>query len=261
MRVRAGKVFNVKALPERPNLDHLRQQAKDLLAQLRASNPETPLASAQTLLAEQYGFRTWPDLKAEVDRRRGEREASREVPMERSGVPVRLQPGRGTRVRDEEGREVGSVTALVLKTLRDQPVLRTAKSVQRAEGTGEVIDRVFQTLIAQGLMQAGPPYESRGEADDEGMSWVEVGIPVNRDGISEGAVEAAVLPGGDVATALYAGPFRGLPAAHQQLRTEIDAGGLRTAGAPRVLYHTAPEETDPDNHLTELVWPVEVATG
>jgi aminoglycoside phosphotransferase (APT) family kinase protein len=61
----------MKTLPDNPNLDHLRRQAKDLLAGLRDSQPEATLADAQTSLAEQYGFRGWTDLKAEVDRRQG----------------------------------------------------------------------------------------------------------------------------------------------------------------------------------------------
>jgi Ser/Thr protein kinase RdoA (MazF antagonist) len=61
----------VKTLPDNPNLDHLRQQAKDLLAGLRDTDPGASLADAQAALAQQYGFRTWTDLKAEVDRTRG----------------------------------------------------------------------------------------------------------------------------------------------------------------------------------------------
>jgi hypothetical protein len=59
----------VKTLPDSPSLDHLRQQAKDVLPQLRVVRPEATLSDAQTLVAEQYGFRTWPELKTEVDRR------------------------------------------------------------------------------------------------------------------------------------------------------------------------------------------------
>jgi hypothetical protein len=61
----------MKTLPDNPNLDHLRRQAKDLLAGLRDADPTASLADAQASLAEQYGFRTWTDLKAEVDRRQG----------------------------------------------------------------------------------------------------------------------------------------------------------------------------------------------
>jgi Ser/Thr protein kinase RdoA (MazF antagonist) len=62
----------VKTLPDNPNADHLRQQAKDLLAGLRDSEPGATLSDAQASLAEQYGFRTWTELRAEVDRRRGQ---------------------------------------------------------------------------------------------------------------------------------------------------------------------------------------------
>lgn len=61
----------MRTLPDNPDLDHLRQQAKDLLAGLKDSTPGASLAYAQAALAEQYGFRGWSDLKAEVERRRG----------------------------------------------------------------------------------------------------------------------------------------------------------------------------------------------
>ncbi|WP_129665578.1 phosphotransferase [Phytoactinopolyspora endophytica] len=61
----------MKVLPDSPNLDHLRQQAKDLLAGLRDSDHSATLAGAQASLADQYGFRDWTELKAEVGRRRG----------------------------------------------------------------------------------------------------------------------------------------------------------------------------------------------
>lgn len=69
----------MKTLPDNPNLDHLRRQAKDLLAGLRDSRPEASLARAQASLAQQYGFRTWTDLKAEVDRRRGQADVADEA--------------------------------------------------------------------------------------------------------------------------------------------------------------------------------------
>ena len=59
----------MRTLPDSPSLDHLRQQAKDVLQQLRTVRPDASLSDAQTTVAEQYGYRTWPDLKAEVERR------------------------------------------------------------------------------------------------------------------------------------------------------------------------------------------------
>lgn len=74
----------MRTLPDNPSLEYLRREAKDVLAGLRESGPGASLADAQRSLAEQYGFRTWTDLKAEVDRRRagvqpGDPELAREL--------------------------------------------------------------------------------------------------------------------------------------------------------------------------------------
>ena len=89
-----------------------------------------------------------------------------------------------------------------------------------------------------------------------GVRWTESGIPVNRAGSGEGQVEASVQSGGEVATALYFGPFRGLSDARRQFREQIEAAGLRPGCDPREVYQTAPEDTGPENHITELIWPI-----
>jgi ankyrin repeat protein len=55
------------SLPEAPNLDWLRKEAKRRLAELRRSSPAAKLADAQFNLAKQYGFSGWRALKAHVD--------------------------------------------------------------------------------------------------------------------------------------------------------------------------------------------------
>ena len=55
------------SLPDAPNLDWLRKQAKRQLEDLRASNPGAQLADAQFELAKQYGFSSWRTLKAHID--------------------------------------------------------------------------------------------------------------------------------------------------------------------------------------------------
>lgn len=74
-----------KSLPERPSLEHLKTQAKDLLAAYRAGDPDAavrvhpyfdpaapiPLSAAQLVLAREYGFESWAKLKAHVAARAG----------------------------------------------------------------------------------------------------------------------------------------------------------------------------------------------
>ncbi len=56
-------------LPARPNLERLKNEAKQRLEGLRAVDPRAKLAGAQFQLARDYGFTSWRELKAEVDRR------------------------------------------------------------------------------------------------------------------------------------------------------------------------------------------------
>jgi ankyrin repeat protein len=54
-------------LPDTPDLDWLRKQAKRRLAELRRANPAAQLSDAQFELAKQYGFASWRALKSHVD--------------------------------------------------------------------------------------------------------------------------------------------------------------------------------------------------
>jgi len=68
-------------LPVQPDLDQLRRQARELLraaargdpdalARVHTVSDQVVLWGAQLAIAREYGFRSWPALKAEVDRRR-----------------------------------------------------------------------------------------------------------------------------------------------------------------------------------------------
>jgi hypothetical protein len=56
-----------RSLPPHPNLDHLKKQAKDVLYRMKQENSAAKLADAQLAIAREYGFASWPKLKAYVD--------------------------------------------------------------------------------------------------------------------------------------------------------------------------------------------------
>ena len=81
----------MRPLPEQPNLDQLRRQARELqraaarrepdaLHRLQAVSPRPTLGTAQLALAREYGFPSWARLKAEVERRRQLRAAEGRTP-------------------------------------------------------------------------------------------------------------------------------------------------------------------------------------
>jgi hypothetical protein len=57
------------SLPERPSLEHLRNQARRRLHGLREATPGAKLTEAQHQLARDYGFTSWPALKDHVEAR------------------------------------------------------------------------------------------------------------------------------------------------------------------------------------------------
>jgi ankyrin repeat protein len=56
-----------RSLPDSPNLEWLRKQARHRLDELRRENPGARLADAQLGLAREYGFPSWRALKAHID--------------------------------------------------------------------------------------------------------------------------------------------------------------------------------------------------
>jgi hypothetical protein len=56
-----------RALPDRPSLEYLRKEAKELLRTLQQQRPVAKLAEAQHALARQYGFPSWIRLKTHVE--------------------------------------------------------------------------------------------------------------------------------------------------------------------------------------------------
>src|SRR3984885_5009414 len=52
-----------RQLPEKPNFEYLKKQAKELLRSMRQGK----LADAQHALANEYGFATWAKLKSHVE--------------------------------------------------------------------------------------------------------------------------------------------------------------------------------------------------
>lgn len=71
-------------LPPNPNLEHLKKQAKALLEKLRQRNADATLVDAQHALAREYGFPSWPKLKAYIE----SRDAGSGMRNPNSGSPI-----------------------------------------------------------------------------------------------------------------------------------------------------------------------------
>lgn len=70
MKTQSQGVTAPRTLPARPNLEHLKNEAKQRLDQARIAAPRTKLSEIQFHLAREYGFSSWRELKADLDRRK-----------------------------------------------------------------------------------------------------------------------------------------------------------------------------------------------
>jgi hypothetical protein len=170
-------------LPARPDLDQLRRQARELhraalagdadaLRGLRQVSSTVGLSAAQLAIAREYGFASWPKLKAEVERRR----AQAVTGMGKNEDPARVDH------TDEEsatGAEPGPAAAPPLKSWKE--IREWAASLLRTR-TGQDVAAWSRRVAAAGL---GDEQELRAWLDGQGVTgygqallvWERFGYP------------------------------------------------------------------------------------
>ena len=103
-----------RTLPARPSLEHLKNEAKQRLKALRREKPKAKLAAVQLVLAREYGFTSWRQLKAHVDRNDpARRERKRVFDAARAGdvetVRRAFEAGFDPATADDDGRTIHQI--------------------------------------------------------------------------------------------------------------------------------------------------------
>jgi len=138
-----------RQLPARPNLEHLRNEAKQRRDALRREDASARLSDAQRLVARSYGFPSWRQLKAAVDERTRQRvfeaASAGDVADVRRALDAGFHPG----TTDGAGRSLHQVA----KTLGHEELELLMRDYQeRDERPGDVKRAVaaIQTAAAEG---------------------------------------------------------------------------------------------------------------
>jgi hypothetical protein len=148
-------------LPGRPDLDQLRRQARELLRAAAASDEQAlgrisvvsqqqTLSAAQLAIAREYGFPSWPKLRAEVLRRQAgtEPEASGQAAAETAPSP---ETASATESAPKSWQEMREWCARLLETRTGQGV--TAWKERIAAGTPQ--NRAGETALRKWLSAEG----------------------------------------------------------------------------------------------------------
>jgi hypothetical protein len=137
-------------LPDHPDLDQLRRQARELQRAAAGGDPgarrriqpvsaKTTLSAAQLAVAREYGFASWAKLKDEAERRRASApDTSRET-------PAPAEPWRGLLATDGDD----DADELIAAQYADRPQLRPILEAVLAElpGLGPVTVQARRTLV------------------------------------------------------------------------------------------------------------------
>jgi ankyrin repeat protein len=138
----------VRTLPAQPSLEHLRNEAKQRLKVLRKQNPQTRLAAAQLALARDYGFASWRQLKAHVDKiapgkvdRKRVFDAARAGDIEtvRRAFAAGFDPG----ATDDDGRSVHQIA----KQGGHEAIELLAREFQERETRPPEVERTINAIL------------------------------------------------------------------------------------------------------------------
>lgn len=187
------------------------------------------------------------------------------------------------RLIEEEGRPMPYEVEVKEVAAQHVAVLRRRVT---AETIGDDVGAAFGTLMgavgASGVGFAGPPFLVMTEVvdPDGGAGAIEVGIPVAGPypagageagpgetgageagpGEVEGAVVGMEVPAHLVAATLHRGRYDEEGPAYAALEQWVQSHGHASAGPPREVYLTSPEDTpDPADYLTEIQFPITVS--
>jgi effector-binding domain-containing protein len=120
---------------------------------------------------------------------------------------------------------------------------------------GRVYGQVFHYLEQLKEEPAGPPYVAYYNMDMQNLD-IEIGIPVSRDLPSQGGIRSANIPGGDMASCLYTGPYNEMGSAYNALTEWVEKNGHQVTGVAYELYLNDPGQIPEQELQTQILFPL-----
>ena len=150
----------VRTLPAQPNLEHLKNEAKQRLKALRAQEPHAQLTETQLAVAREYGFASWRALKTHIDEVTRKRVFAAARAGDVEAVRRAFESGFDPSFTDDDGRTIHQIgktsgneaielLARDFQARRDRPapVEQAVKAILNAAEKGEA-DELSQLLDA-----------------------------------------------------------------------------------------------------------------
>jgi hypothetical protein len=145
-------------LPERPNLEHLKKEAKRRLKAMRLSDSGATLAAAQLATARRYGFTSWRRLVAQVTALRAEGK----------GLPVYDEVTKqGAHEKFVKFQRRMSQLALMADTLKAQEILNSEYGIQLSVDEIRILQQGISKFFNLGIIELWVAKQPQ-----EALAWV-----------------------------------------------------------------------------------------
>ncbi|HMH29345.1 MAG TPA: AraC family transcriptional regulator [Steroidobacteraceae bacterium] len=162
------------------------------------------------------------------------------------------------RFRRPNGKMTMPILRILRKEIAPQHILFIRRRIapgERKDTLGECFGKLFSYGAKAALPIAGWPLCRLNMGP--GLLTIEPAMPLTAPASGEGEIQSGMLPGGDVAFGIHAGPYEGLGETHAAIERWIEANGFRPDGAPWEQYVTDPgEHPNPADWRTEVYWPL-----
>ena len=144
-----------------------------------------------------------------------------------------------------------------------QPVLAVRTRTPASE-LPQVLGRAYQAIVnLLGELEedpAGPPYTAYFNMDMQNLD-VEIGFPVSQKLKGRGEVIAGEIPAGSFASCLHTGPYSEIKSAYQVLMQWVVREGHEATGVSYEFYLNDPNQTPPEELMTQIVFPLKPGRG
>lgn len=146
-----------------------------------------------------------------------------------------------------------------IREIKPRPVIGIRKTIATSE-IGDFIKSTFETVgpffASNGMEMTGPPVAMYFETSESTVDMA-AGAPVTSVTATSGDITELELPGGRVASAIYTGPYEGIPNAWDEFMQQLSAQDESGVEPCWEEYLTDPsQEPDSSKWQTLMVQPL-----
>ncbi len=147
---------------------------------------------------------------------------------------------------------------VVVKNVDKMKIASVRDVVANYQSVGSLYEELSGALERQGIAPAGPLMAIY---YDEGYKEIDVdmetAVPIIGGSLPQGRVIIRELPGAEMASLVWQGPYDEFTLAYQSLMSWIEANDYQIIGPNREIYLHGPEAgIDPAEYVTEIQFPV-----